>query len=66
MTVKINGKPEIIDRQLSLLEYIAQRGLDINKIVVEKNLEIVPKENLVNTHIVDNDSIEIVSFVGGG
>jgi sulfur carrier protein len=35
-------------------------------IVIEKNLEIVPKENFAQTLLKEGDSIEIISFVGGG
>ncbi len=34
--------------------------------VVEKNLEIVPKEAYANTVLKDGDAIEIVGFFGGG
>jgi thiamine biosynthesis protein thiS len=43
-----------------------ERGFDIKKIAVMKNGNIVPKAEYGNTIICDEDSLEVVSFVGGG
>ena len=40
-------------------------GLD-SRVVVERNLEIVPQDQLEAVIIQDEDSIEILRFVGGG
>lgn len=41
-------------------------GLDKNKVVVEVNFEIVPKEKYSVKILDKEDRVEIVSFVGGG
>lgn len=66
MIVTINGKKETFERTLSLLELIKEKGLNKAKIVIERNLEIVPKDKLETTLLNNNDSIEIIAFVGGG
>ncbi len=66
MIVTINGKKETFERTLSLLELIKEKGLNKDKIVIERNLEIVPKDKLETTLLNNNDSIEIIAFVGGG
>jgi len=66
MDIKINGKTIILDKQISLLEFISNKSLDKEKIVVEKNLEIIKSDNFAKTIIQDGDSLEIVSFVSGG
>jgi len=66
MDIIINGQEESLNKQISLLELINQKGLDKEKIIVELNLKIVQRENLENTQIRKGDSVEIVSFVGGG
>ncbi len=66
MLINLNGKPEEVGISLSLVELIASKGLCAEKIVVEYNLRILPKEEWINTHLQENDKIEIVSFVGGG
>lgn len=63
--VKINGE----ERELAgrnLLEYLKETGFEPEKVVVERNLEIIPKGELGNVIIQDEDTIEVLRFVGGG
>ena len=41
-------------------------GLDVRKVAVERNLEIVPRSLYRATPLGDGDRIEIVHFIGGG
>lgn len=66
MKVKINGKDVSIDATKTLEELILGKGLHPEKIVIEHNLRIVPKEEWNKTALSDDDTVEIVSFVGGG
>lgn len=67
MKVRINGVDErISEANLTLEQLIADRGLSPKKIVIELNLSIVPREQWPQITLQDADSIEIVSFVGGG
>ncbi|MDP2922485.1 MAG: sulfur carrier protein ThiS [Candidatus Omnitrophota bacterium] len=66
MVVKINGKEEIITEKLTLSEFVSNRGLCFDKIVIEHNSLIVAKENCEEIILEENDNLEIVSFVGGG
>ena len=66
MHVTINGRKETLTGQVSLLDFIKEKGLNKDKIVIEKNSEIIDKENLSTTLINKDDTIEIVAFVGGG
>ena len=43
-----------------------RKGYRTNRIAVEKNGQIVPKSAYESTVIKDGDSLEVVSFVGGG
>ena len=63
--VKINGEEKEIAGK-NLLEYLKEAGFEPERVVVERNLEIVPKEQLGNTIIQDEDVIEVLRFVGGG
>ena len=63
--VKVNGKNRnvsglSVSKCLELLDY------DVRTVVVERNMEIVPKTEYDITVIQENDEIEIVSFMGGG
>lgn len=66
MLITINGKSEEIKIKLNLTELILSKGLCAEKIVVEHNLRIVPRNEWLNTPLEENDKIEIVSFMGGG
>jgi sulfur carrier protein len=66
MKIKVNGKIEIVEGDLSLARLIADRKFCSEKIVVEYNARIVPAGEWEKVIIGDNDCIEIVSFVGGG
>ena len=63
--VKINGEAKEIAGK-NLLEYLKEAGFEPERVVVERNLEIVPKEELGNVTIQDEDAIEVLRFVGGG
>ena len=45
---------------------LEDEGYDSKKVVVELNLMIIPKEDYDKIIIKENDSIEVLSFVGGG
>ena len=63
--VRINGEPLNIAGK-TLAEYLATTTYDIKRIAVERNGDIVPKAQYGETVLRDGDSIEVVSFVGGG
>ena len=63
--VKINGEEKEIACK-NLLEYLKEAGFEPERVVVERNLEIVPKEQLARVTIQDEDVIEVLRFVGGG
>lgn len=63
--VKING--ELFDiAGKSVAEYLKTTSYDEKRIAVELNGEIVPKAQYEETVLADGDSVEVVSFVGGG
>ena len=66
MILKVNGKAETFERPSTLEELIAFKKLCPANIVVEHNLLIIPAEKWPGTRLRENDTIEIVSFVGGG
>ena len=63
--VKVNGEPMDIAGK-TVAEYLATTNYDVKRIAVERNGDIVPKAQYGETVLQDGDSIEIVSFVGGG
>ena len=54
----------IINR--SDIAYVTEAGYDPVGIVIEKNMEIIHREDFDKVNIADEDVIEILHFVGGG
>ena len=63
--VKVNGT-ELDIAGKTLTEYLATTNYDMKRIAVECNGDIVSKAQYSETVLKDGDSIEVVSFVGGG
>mgnify|MGYP002620553609 CR=1 FL=1 len=55
--------PEIV---AGILEYLKENGFNPEHLVVERNYEIIPKEQFASVTIQDEDEIEVLRFVGGG
>ena len=63
--VKVNGTElDIAGKTVS--EYLATSSYDPKRIAVERNGDIVFKSQYDVTVLKDGDSLEVVSFVGGG
>lgn len=63
--VMINGESRDIAGQ-NLYQYLEEGGFDFNRIVVERNYEILQRDDLKKIVIMDDDTIEVLNFVGGG
>jgi thiamine biosynthesis protein ThiS len=65
MILKINGE----DRDftvITLSELIDQLGIKQDRVAVELNREIIPRERWSETRLKAEDRLEVVHFVGGG
>lgn len=66
MKLEINGDVREFDAPLSLLGLLQQLGMKQDRVAVELNHNIVPREQWAETHLTEEDRLEIVHFVGGG
>ena len=66
MKITINGKPIDIEHEMSLEQLLVNEGFAIEKIVVAVNDNIIDKTKLSATRIADNDTLDVMAFVGGG
>jgi thiamine biosynthesis protein ThiS len=66
MNIVLNGEEINIADSLSILGLIDLYELPASKVAVERNLEIIPKSAYVTTMLKENDTVEIVHFIGGG
>ena len=62
----VNGKEVALNESITLNDFLIKAGYDVSRVVVERNLSIVPKINYNSVVLLDGDSLEIVHFVGGG
>ncbi len=63
--VKINGN-ELDVSGKTIAQYLSETNYSTARIAVERNGEIVPKSQYDAVVLEDSDTVEIVSFVGGG
>ena len=66
MKIQINGEARDLPASLSLLALLEQLGMKADRLAVELNREIVPREQWAQTSLREGDRLEIVHFVGGG
>jgi thiamine biosynthesis protein ThiS len=66
MNIILNGEERALDSVKTLTGLVESLGLDVRKVAVERNLEIVPRSAYGATNLTDGDRIEIVHFIGGG
>jgi thiamine biosynthesis protein ThiS len=64
--MKVNGTAMTLTEKQSLQEFLTAQNYDITRIAVERNGEIVPKATYPNVMLDNEDTLEIVRFVGGG
>jgi sulfur carrier protein len=66
MTIHLNGEPHEIPEDLTLAGLLEWLKLPADRVAVERNLEIVPRERWPATRMEHGDRLEVVHFVGGG
>jgi thiamine biosynthesis protein ThiS len=66
LKLTLNGQPRHVAPGATIAALLAEIGLEIRKIAVERNEEIIPRSLYETTHLHPGDSLEIVHFIGGG
>ncbi|MBK5098689.1 MAG: sulfur carrier protein ThiS [Gemmatimonadetes bacterium] len=66
MKVEVNGKSREFVAGGSVLALLVELEIDPRMVVVERNREIVRRDDLDRIEVEDGDQFEIVQFVGGG
>ena len=62
----VNGEKTDWKPGLTIRELLEQRSCRTDRVEKKKNGEIVPKKDYPTEEILEEDQIEIVTFVGGG
>jgi len=66
MKIKINGEEREIAPGLSIGALLEQMQIRPGRVVVERNRNIVSRDAYGGTMLSEDDTLEIVHFVGGG
>lgn len=65
MNITINGKVETIEPG-NLDALVKAKRLNKDTLVIEHNQKIINRENWGQIQLKENDTLELLSFVGGG
>ncbi len=66
MLVNINGSEREVPEGLKLNALLEWLGLPLDRVAVERNLEVVPRASWKDTAVEAGDRLEVVQLVGGG
>lgn len=66
MKINLNKKEKQLSENSSISDLISLLKLNPKSIVVEVNLEIIKQGNWKDFILKDDDSVEIITFMGGG
>ena len=66
MTITLNGKEKEFAAPLTVWELLETLDLDLSRVAVELNLDILPRDQFPERLLKEGDRLEIVQFVGGG
>jgi thiamine biosynthesis protein ThiS len=66
MRVQINGDEREFASELTLAALVERLGMNPQRVAIELNRAIVPRERWATTALQEGDRLEVVHFVGGG
>lgn len=66
MEIRVNGEVVHIVAEKSVGSYLRACGIQADRVVVEHNGAVLPRDSWETTRLATHDRLEIVQFVGGG
>jgi thiamine biosynthesis protein ThiS len=66
MKLRLNGEIKQIANSITVSGLLESLQIEPARVAVEVNLKIIKKADYLNHQLNEGDSVEIVSFVGGG
>ena len=64
--MKGNGKDISLNDKKTISDLLKELKINENRVVVELNREIIVKEDFSKINLKEDDTVEVISFVGGG
>ena len=65
-TILVNGETRPATPGATVIDLLRELGLEDGRVAIERNLEILPRQQWSDTRVTPGDRYEIVHFVGGG
>lgn len=62
----VNGEQIKLENPTTVKDFLTSKGYDCTKVAVERNGDIISKITFSEVLLYDEDTIEVVRFVGGG
>lgn len=66
MKITVNGEQKEVPSSLNVVSLLTHLGIPVERVAIERNLDVLPRDRWVETLVAPGDSFEIVHFVGGG
>ena len=66
ISILINGERRDVPASVNVTRLLAHLGIASARVAIERNLEILPRDQWDATAVVPGDRYEIVHLVGGG
>jgi thiamine biosynthesis protein ThiS len=66
ITIRLNGEKRSLDNHTSVLDLLEFFELSPQRVIVERNRQIVDKDSIDQVTLEDGDDIEIIRLVSGG
>ncbi len=64
--IVVNGEPREVPEGTTVAALLKILGIEPVRVAVERNLDILAKEQFEATALAADDKIEVIQFVGGG
>lgn len=62
----LNGEEKFLEQEITVAQLILDLELDVKKIAVEKDLQIINPDQFLEVILDEGSRVEIVHFIGGG
>jgi thiamine biosynthesis protein ThiS len=66
ISIYLNGELHEVPEGITVLGLVERLKLPVDRLAVERNLEIVPRQRWNEVTLAAGDRLEVVHFVGGG
>jgi len=66
MDIQVNGESQTLQNGLTVTDLLQQLDIRTEQVAVELNLKILDRDDFSKSTLQHGDTIEILSFIGGG